>query len=144
MVQNYENTTVPPPKEYRERPIPMPRKNVKQLTQKLGALLPKPIPMPHKVKPMPAPRNIIKTHKALKGFTESYKIKILTNMEALVDNDNTITGPLTQLTETRKNVSNLLKYRLASLRGLKHVEVLKITFMKEHKDDTFTFKTAFF
>ena len=73
-----------------------------------------------------------KTDKALKGYTESYKMDIEDG------ND-----PLLQLQNTRKAVKFRLSKVLASMKGFKFVETLKVTF-KKMSDGEMLFKTAYF
>ena len=69
------------------RPIPAPRKSVKQMVQEYedNIILPppefrddyKPVPKPRTIKPVPLPRTKIEqVAKALKGYTKSFKISI--------------------------------------------------------------------
>ena len=54
MVQEKENNIIPPPPEFRDKPIPATRTE--------------------KQKPVPAPRTkIVEIRKALKGFTQSFE-----------------------------------------------------------------------
>ena len=88
------------------RPIPTPRKSVKQMVQDYedNIILPplefrddyKPIPKPRTKKPVPLPRTKIEQlAKALKGYTKSFKISIKNNKD-----------PLPQLQNTRKAIEN--------------------------------------
>ena len=61
---------------------------------------------------------ITNIHKAFKGYAESYEI--------IIDNKD----PLIQLKSTRSHISNHLERRLYVLKGLKHLETLKVTFKK--------------
>ena len=103
---------VPAPRTYKpRRPIPTPRKSVKQMAKENeeNIILPpiefmddyKPVPAPrtkqHAVKkPVPAPRTKIEqTDKALKGYTKSYEISIKNNKD-----------PLAQMQNTRKAIEH--------------------------------------
>ena len=159
MAQEYEDNIILPPPEFRDdykpipkprtktvKPIPALRKSVKQMTQDYenNIILPppefrddyKPIPLPRTkktVKPTPAPRTVIEeTDKALKGYTSSYKISI-----------KHITDPLLQLQNTRKAVEYHIKKALSAMKGLKFIEMLKVTFSKA-QDDGYIYKTAYF
>ena len=92
--------------DYKPRkPIPTPRKSVKQMAQEYedNIILPplefrddyKPIPLPRTKKTVPLPRTKIEqTDKALKGYTKSYEISIKNTKD-----------PLVQLQNTRKAVA---------------------------------------
>ena len=117
------------------RPIPTPRKSVNQMVQdyESNIILP-PVPAPRTKKPVPAPRTIIEqTDKALKGFTKSYEINIKNDKD-----------PLMQLQNTRKAVANHTENTLLSMKGLKLVETLKVTFVKQTGREEKTIKSAYF
>ena len=135
---------VPTPRTLKlKRPIPAPRKSVKQLIQDYenNIILPplefrdgyKPIPLPRTKKPVPLPRTVIEqTDKALKGFTKSYNINVKNKKD-----------PLVQLQNTRKAVANHIENMLISMKGLKFVETLKVTFTKMLNGEI-VYKTAYF
>ena len=75
---------------------------------------------------------IVPTEKALKGHVESFKISVINNKD-----------PLSQLQNTRKAINNHIIKILASKKGLKFIETLKVTFNKQTKD-RITQKTAYF
>ena len=126
-----ENKPVPA----KRRPIPTPRKSVKQMVKQYedNIILPpaefrdnyKPIPASRTKrnavkKPVPTPRTIIKqTDKALKGFTKSFEISIKNNKD-----------PLIQMQNTRKAIEQRVITLLNEMKGLKYVETLKVTFNK--------------
>ena len=122
---------VPAPRTYKSRrPVPTPRKSVKQMAKEYeeNIILPpsefrdnyKPIPAPRSKKPVPAPRTKIEqTDKALKGYTKSYEISIKNNKD-----------PLTQMLNTRKAIEHRVITLLNEMKGLKYVETLKVTFNK--------------
>ena len=125
------------------KPIPPPRKSVKQMVQDYedNIILPplefrddyKPTPKPRNKKPTPLPRTKIKeVDKALKGYTESYEIGIKNNKD-----------PLAQLQNTRKAIEYHIIKILTSMKGLKFVETLRVTFQKLAKDEI-VYKTAYF
>ncbi|KAL9967825.1 hypothetical protein ACROYT_G026122 [Oculina patagonica] len=126
------------PRVYKPRPpIPTPRKSVKQRVQDYEEnIIQPPIPKPRtikQVKPTPATRTKIEeTDKALKGYTKSYQITIRNNKD-----------PLLQLQNTRKAVEYHINKILSSLKGIKFVETLKITFSKM-SGDSLIYKTAYF
>ena len=125
------------------RPIPTPRKSVKQMVQDYedNIILPplefrddyKPIPKPRTKKPVPTPRTKIEqVAKAMKGYTKSFEIGIKNNKD-----------PLAQPQYTRKAIEHHVRNILESMKGLKFVETLKVTFKKLVKDGTLD-KTAYF
>ena len=140
---------VPAPRTYKpRRPIPTPRKSVKQMAKEYeeNIILPpiefmddyKPVPTPrtkqHAVKkPVPAPRTKIEqTDKALKGYTKSYEISIKNNKD-----------PLAQTQNTRKAIETRVITLLNEMKGLKYVETLKVTFSKM-SDGEIVEKLAYF
>ena len=70
--------------------------------------------------------------KALKGYTKSYEIGIKNKKD-----------PLVQLQNTRKAVEHHIINILKSMKGLKFVETLKVTFKKTTNEET-TYKAAYF
>ena len=70
--------------------------------------------------------------KALKGYTKSFEIRIINNKD-----------PLKQLQSTRKGIKSHIESILKSMKGLKFVENLKVTFKKNSKNEIIT-KTAYF
>ena len=125
------------------KPIPAPRKSVKQMVQDYedNIILPplefrddyKPTPKPRNKKPTPLPRTKIEqVDKALKGYTKSFEIGIKNNKD-----------PLAQLQNTRKAVEYHIIKILTSMKGLKFVETLRVTFKKLAKDEI-VYKTAYF
>ena len=116
----------------RKRPIPAPRKSVKEMVKRYeeNIILPpmqfrdnyKPIPKQRTVKrkPVPTPRTVIKQiDKALNGFVKSYEIDLRNDKD-----------PLIQMQNTRKGVERQLSILLNEMKGLKYVETLKVTFEK--------------
>ena len=150
MVQDYENNIILPPLEFRDKPVPTPRKSVNQMVQDYenNIILPplefrdkpvpaprtkKPVPAPRTVKPVPAPRTKIEQiDKALKGYTKSYEISIKNNKD-----------PLVQLQNTRKAIAYHIISTLKSMKGIKFVETIKVTFTKI-SDGEIVYKTAYF
>ena len=125
------------------KPIPAPRKSVKQMVQDYedNIILPplefrddyKPVPAPRTKKPVPLPRTKIEqVDKALKGYTKSFEIGIKNNKD-----------PLAQLQNTRKAIEYHIIKILTSMKGLKFVETLRVTFKKLAKDEI-VYKTAYF
>ena len=133
------------PIQQKRRPIPTPRKSVKEMVKQYedNIIQPpaefrdnyKPVPTPRTVKrkPIPTPRTIIKqTDKALKGFAKSYEINIRNNRD-----------PLAQMQNTRNGAERQLTTLLNEMKGLKYVETLKVTFEKISAD-VIVEKSAYF
>ena len=144
-LQPKNNNIIPPPSEFKDdyKPIPTPRKSVKQMVQDYegNIILPplefrddyKPVPKPRTMKPVPSPRTKIeKVAKALKGFTKSFEISIKNNKD-----------PLAQLQNTRKATEYHIVKILTSMKDLKFVETLRVTLKKLVKDEI-EYKTAYF
>ena len=140
-VQDHEDNIIQPPSEFRDKPVPAPRKNVKQMVQEYEDNLiqpplefrDKPVPLPRTKKPVPLPRTKIEqVTKALKGYTKSFEISIINNKD-----------PLTQLQNTRKAVEYHIMKILTSMKGLKFIETLEVTF-KKFVNSEIVHKTAYF
>jgi len=85
-IQDYEENIILPPLEFIDKPIPAPRKNVKQMVQDYEENIISP--------PVPLPRTKIEqVAKAMKGYTKSFEIGIKNNKD-----------PLSQLRSTRKAI----------------------------------------
>ena len=86
MVQEYEDNIIPPPLEFRDgykpipkprtiKPIPAPRKNVKQMVQEYEDNIIPPIPKPRTIKPVPAPLPCKDSDRASgQSFKRLYKV----------------------------------------------------------------------
>ena len=131
MVEDYEQRVAPvaAPRTKRpvapvaapktKRPVAAPRTN---------------IPVQISRKPVPLPRTFIsKKNKALKGFTKSYEINIKNNKD-----------PLMQLQNTRKAMAIHIENMLASMKGIKFLETLRVTFEKTTGREERIIKTAYF
>ena len=139
-----DNIILPPPEFMDDyKPIPKPRKSVKQMVQDYedNIILPplefrddyKPTPKPRTKKPTPLPRTKIEqVDKAMKGYTQSSEIGI-----------NNKKDPLAQLQNTRKAIEYHISSILKSMKGLKFVETLRVTF-KKLANDEIVYKTAYF
>ena len=116
------------------KPIPAPRKSVKQMTKEYeDNIIAPPIEYRDEKKPIPLPRTKIEeTNKALKGYTSSYIISIKHNKD-----------PLLQLQNTRLAVGHHIKKALSTMKGIKFNETLKVTFWKP-QDDGWIYKSAYF
>ena len=116
------------------KPIPAPRKSVKQMVQDYEEyIIQPPVPAPRTKKPTPLLRTKIEeVDKALKGYTKSFEISIKNDKD-----------PLVQLQNTRLAIENHITKILTSMKGLKFVETLKVTFKKPDEDGTL-YKTAYF
>ena len=136
------------PVQQKKRPIPTPRKSVKEMVKQYedNIIQPpaefrdnyKPVPAPRTKKnavkkPVPTPRTIIKqTDNALKGFTTSFEIGVKNNKD-----------PLAQMQNTRKAIEQGVINLLDKMKGLKYVETLKVKFEK-NAGDVLVEKTAYF
>ena len=122
------------PIQQKRRPIPTPRKSVKEMVKQYeDNIIQPPVPAPRTKKPVPTPRTIIKqTDKALKGFAKSYEINIRNNRD-----------PLAQIQNTRNGAERQLTTLLNEMKGLKYVETLKVTFEKISAD-VIVEKSAYF
>ena len=87
-LNNDDHDVIQPPSEFRDKPVPTPRKNVKQMVQEYedNIIQPplefrdKPVPLPRTKKPVPLPRTKIEqVKKALKGYSKSFEISIINN-----------------------------------------------------------------
>ena len=143
-LQPKSDNIILPPLEFRDdyKPVPTPRKSVKQMVQDYedNIILPplefrddyKPIPKPRTKKPVPLPRTKIdQVAKALKGYTKSFQIGTTNDKD-----------PLVQLQNTRKAIEHHITSTLTSMKGTKFVETLMVTFKKSTKDGT-SDKTAY-
>ena len=134
MVQDYEDNIID--QKIEDEPIIDPRKSDDQIIKD------EPILDPKNVKQMvqdyedniinPPSTIIKKVAKALKGYTESYEIGIKNYKD-----------PLSQLQNTIKAIEYHISKILTSMKGLKFVEALKVTF-KKMTNDQIVYKTAYF
>ena len=140
-LNNDDHDVIQPPSEFRDKPVPAPHKSVKQMVQDYedNIMQPplefrdKPVPLPRTKKPVPLPRTKIEqVTKALKGYTKSFEISTINNKD-----------PLTQLQNTRKAVEYHIMKILTSMKGLKFVETLEVTF-KKFVNSEIVYKTAYF
>ena len=124
----------PIPKPRTTKPIPVPRKSVKQMVQDYeeNIILP-PLEFRDDYKPVPLPRTKIdQKDKALKGYTKSFEIKIKNKKD-----------PLIQLQNTRKAIEQHIKKLLIEMKGLKFIETLRITSKKISNGQIF-YDTTYF
>ena len=134
------------PKKNR-KPIPTPRKSVKDMVQQYEEnILPplefredyKPIPTPRTKKqtlekPVPEKRTIIsQVEKALKGYTQSFEVELRDEKD-----------PLVQLQKSRRAIEHLFKNLLIQTKGFKFVETLQVKFVK-HSNDKKILKNGYF
>ena len=83
-------------------------------------------------KPIAAPRTkIVEKEQALKGFTKSYEISIKNDKD-----------PLLHFQNTRKAVEIHMETILTSMKGLKFVETMKVTFIKQTVPEEKTIKSG--
>ena len=134
MIDAYEDNIILPPLEFRDKPVPAPRNFIIPPPPQFRD---RPVPAPRTKKPVPAPVPLPRTKieqvdKALKGYTKSFEISIKNNKD-----------PLLQLQNTRKAAAFHIISILTSMKGLKFVETLKVTFTKM-SDGKIKYKTAYF
>ena len=133
----------PIPTPITKKPIPAPRKTVKQMIQDYedNIIEPplefrddyKPTPKPRTKKPFPLFRTKIEEKaQAMKGYTKSFEISIKHKKD-----------PLAQLQSTRKAIEYHITKTLTSMKGLKAVETLKVTFTKMSGEEII-YKSAYF
>ena len=138
--------TKPSPKP--RRPVPTPRKSVKDMVQQyednIISLPPefrddyKPIPAPRtkkqtSEKPVPEKRTIIsQVEKALKGYTQSFDVELRDKKD-----------PLLQSQKSRRAVEYLFNNLLVQTKGFKFVETLQVKFVK-HSNDKKILKNGYF
>ena len=121
MVQQYEDNIISPPPEFRDDYKPIPTPRTKKPSQA-------PIPTPRTKKPseklVPEKRTIISQfEKALKGFTKSFDVELRDNKD-----------PLLQLQKSRRAVEYLFNNLLVQTKGFKFVETLQVKFVKYSND----------
>ena len=119
------------------KPKPIPRKSVNE-----DLILPppdgyKPIPNPRTDRPLKIPK-IKELNKTLKGHAKSYEIELQDNL-----------NPLNHFTKTRPPTESHLEDLLKTMKGIKFIETLEVTFEKDTIDSktgkhVSIYKTAFF
>ena len=143
------------PVQARKRPVPTPRKSVKDMVQQYEDNIiiqpsEKPIPAPRTKKPLQAPiptpktkkpsekpvpekRTIIsQVEKALKGYTQSFDVELRDKKD-----------PLLQLQKSRRAVEYLFNNLLVQTKGFKFIETLQVKFVK-HSNDKKILKNGYF
>ena len=117
MVQQYEDNIISPPPEFRDDHKPIPAPRTKKPLQA-------PIPTPRTKKPVPEKRTIIsQVEKALKGYTQSFDVELRDKKD-----------PLLQLQKSRRAVEYLFNNLLVQTKGFKFVETLQVKFVKYSND----------
>ena len=126
MVQQYEDNIILPPSEFRDDYKPIPKPRTKKPLQA-------PIPAPRTKKPVPEKRTIIsQVEKALKGYTKSFDVELRDKKD-----------PLLQLQKSRRAVEYLFNNLLVQTKGFKFVETLQVKFVK-HSNDKKILKNGYF
>ena len=106
----------------RRKPIPTPRKSVKQMVKQYedNIILPPRTKKQTLEKPVPEKRTIIsQVEKALKGYTQSFEVELRDEKD-----------PLVQSQKSRRAIEHLFKNLLVQTKGFKFVETLKVKFVK--------------
>ena len=116
MVQQYEDDVISPPPQFRDDYKPIPAPRTKKPLQA-------PIPTPRTKKPSEKRTIISQVEKALKGFTKSFDVELRDNKD-----------PLLQLQKSRRAVEYLFNNLLVQTKGFKFVETLQVKFVKQSND----------
>ena len=117
MVQQYEDNIIIPPPEFRNDYKPIPAPRTKKPLQ---APIPTPRTKKPSEKPVPEKRTIIsQVEKALKGYTQSFDVELRDKKD-----------PLLQLQKSRRAVEYLFNNLLVQTKGFKFVEILQVKFIK--------------
>ena len=123
MVQQYENNIILPPPEFQDGYKPIPAPRTKKPLQT-------PIPTSRTKKPIPEKRTIIsQVEKALKGYTQSFEVELRDEKD-----------PLVQLQKSRRAIEHLFKNLLVQTKGFKFVETLQV----KHSNDKKILKNGYF
>ena len=126
MVQQYENNIILPPPEFQDGYKPIPLPRTKKPLQA-------PIPTPRTKKPIPEKRTIIsQVEKALKGYTQSFEVELRNEKD-----------PLVQLQKSRRAIEYLFNNLLVQTKGFKFVETLQVKFVK-HSNNKKVLKNGYF
>ena len=129
MVQQYEDNIISPPPEFRDDYKPIPPPKFRDDYKPI----PTPITKKPSEKPVPEKRTIIsQVEKALKGFIKSFDVELRDNKD-----------PLLQLQKSRRAVEYLFNNLLVQTKGFKFVETLQVKFVK-HSNDKKILKNGYF
>ena len=121
MVQQYEDNIIIPPPEFRNNYKPIPAPRTKKPLQ---APIPAPRNKKPSEKPVPEKRTIIsQVEKALKGYTQSFDVELRDKKD-----------PLLQSQKSRRAVEYLFNNLLVQTKGFKFVETLQVKFVKYSND----------
>ena len=130
MVQQYEDNIIIPPPEFRDDYKPILAPRTKKPLQ---APIPAPRTKKPSEKPVPEKRTIIsQVEKALKGYTQSFDVELRDKKD-----------PLLQLQKSRRAVEYLFNNLLVQTKGFKFVETLQVKFVK-HSNDKKILKNGYF
>ena len=130
MVKEYEDNIISPPPEFIDDYKPIPAPRTKKTLQ---APIPTPRTKKPSEKPVPEKRSIIsQVEKALKGYTQSFDVELRDKKD-----------PLLQLQKSRRAVEYLFNNLLVQTKGFKFVETLQVKFVK-HSNDKKILKNGYF
>ena len=130
MVQQYEDNIIIPPPELRDDYKPIPATRTKKPLQ---APIPTPRTKKPSEKPVPEKRTIIsQVEKALKGYTQSFDVELRDKKD-----------PLLQSQKSRRAVEYLFNNLLVQTKGFKFVETLQVKFIK-HSNNKKILKNGYF
>ena len=122
LVKEYEDNIISPPPQFRDDHKPIPLPRTKKISQA-------PIPASRtkkqtSEKPIPKKRTIIsQVEKALKSYTKSFDVELRDKKD-----------PLLQLQKSRRAVEYLFNNLLVQTKGFKFVETLQVKFVKHSND----------
>ena len=143
MIQSYEENIIPPPLEFRDKPIPAPRKNVKQMIQSYEDNIIQ-SPIEFSDDYKPTPKpRTIKPVLSPRTKIEEKAQAMQGYTKSYEINIINKKDPLEQLKNTRKAVEHHVKNIIESKKGLKFVETLKVTFTKMSGNEII-YKSAYF
>ena len=121
MVKEYEDNIILPPPKFRDDHKPISLPRTKKPSQ---APIPTPRTKKPSEKPVPEKRTIIsQVEKALKGYTQSFDVELRDKKD-----------PLLQLQKSRRAVEYLFNNLLVQTKGFKFVETLQVKFVKHSND----------
>ena len=121
MVNEYEDNIISPPPQFRDDHKPIPLPKTKKPSQ---APIPTPRTKKPSEKPVPEKRTIIsQVKKALKGYTQSFDVELRDKKD-----------PLLQLQKSRRAVESLFNNLLVQTKGFKFIETLQVKFEKYSND----------
>ena len=136
MVDEYEDLIIPPPEQFRDGYMPIPKPRTDRPLQMRGNQNAHRPPKPQRSPPPPLPpkrvheepdsvtdkssSKIKELSRALKGHAKSFEVGIQDNL-----------NPLNHFTKTKVLVESHLKDLLKTMKGFKFIEMLEVAFKKD-------------